>query len=80
MWKAKANCGRIYSHILTINSKDWQETFTRSKWHIVGDESTNYIVSNMYDTKSSMTEPTCAKIEKWHQANMQVVWQGNAWD
>ena len=57
----KITKNRIHSDTLTI------ETIPRNNWHIMVDEGMRYNISNVYDTKSSMVEPTCAQFEKWRQ-------------
>ena len=44
--KTKANCGRIYSDISTIEPKDGEETMQRNNWHVIIHLMTGYKVSN----------------------------------
>ena len=40
--KAKVNCDKIYSDIITIKSKDGGEIMPRNNLHIIVDERTGY--------------------------------------
>ena len=75
-----AEKSRIYSDTSTIKPEDGKEHIPRNTWHIMVNEKTWCKVSNFYDTKIVMVQPTYVQFEKWRKVNkpVNVVWQDNA--
>jgi hypothetical protein len=62
---------RIFLDISTIKNKDDKRVY-KSNWRIMVDEHTELKISDFFDTKSGMVEPTCAKLYKWNQNGIKV--------
>ena len=57
--------------MLTIKTRDCEGIIPTNNWHIIFDR-TGYKVSNIFDTKNDMMEPTHVYIEKWQQTKKPV--------
>ena len=68
--KAKVNCGKIHSDILTIKPKHGQGTILKNNSHIIVDESTGYRVLNF--VKPEVVQWSMCSIEKCQQADKPV--------
>ena len=71
--KSKQVNGRIFLDISTIkNSIASGPKPRRPNWRIIVDESTGYKISQFYETKDGMIEPTCALFKNWKEAGKEV--------
>lgn len=59
---------RIFLDISTIRAQE-STPMTKPNWRIMVDEATNFKISDFYDTKAGMVEPTCELLNKWKQNN-----------
>jgi hypothetical protein len=68
---AKKGKNRIFLDIISIKNKD-NKCVYKSNWRIMVDERTELKISDFFDTKNGMVEPTCAKLYKWSQNGIKV--------
>ena len=64
---------RIFIDQATVKApKALKVTVTKPNWRILVDERTQLKMSDFYETKDGMIEPTCEKFHKWRENRMPV--------
>jgi hypothetical protein len=63
---------RIFLDIASIRQSENEQKVTKPNWRIMVDEYTQLKVSDFFETKSGMVEPTCEQLYKWKESGKAV--------
>ena len=69
---SKESNERIFLDLATVKApKALKVTVSKPNWRILVDKKTQFKISDFYETKDGMIEPTCEKFHKWGK----IEWQ-----
>ena len=61
------NAERVFLDTATIKKPEEGPQVQKPNWHLIVDERTKIKISNFFETKDGMVEPTCKLFEKWQK-------------